>query len=473
MTSAMTLPLGLLAAAALAAMIAATTRLGMRTLLLGGASVAAIVAALSAALFGRTGEYFDGGLILDTYSGLATIVVALCGAAVLLISLDAEETEETHRGEYVTLVLFAVLGAALMTATEDFVVFFVALQLSSLPLYVLAGFNVRNRLATEAAIKYLLLGMVASVIMLYGFSVTFVHSASSSFAGMGGGSDALAPATLVGLVFVLVGFAFKIGAAPMHYWIPDTYQGAAVPVTTLLATVPKFGALAALGRFALLALAGASYAWSQSVFALLAVGSIALGNLIALMQTDVKRMLAYSSIAQVGYILVAFACGAGSEMLAPVLFYGVVYVLTNVGAFAVINTVARGSHDVPLDSLAGLWKRSPLLAGVLVVLVLSMLGLPPTPGFWAKFGIISLAIAADQLWLAVVVVVASVASVVYYVRIVRIVFVAPPTDDALAVGVPTRAVLVAVAVLTALFGVWPAGLAYVVSVAAPSVVGGG
>jgi NADH-quinone oxidoreductase subunit N len=465
--------LGLLTAAALSAMIAATTQLRMRTLLLGGATLAAAVAALAIWLSGERAEYFSGGLVLDAYSGLATVVVASCAAAVLLISLDAEECEETHRGEYVALVLFATLGAALMTATEDFVAFFIALQLSSLPLYVLAGFNVRNRLATEAAIKFLLLGMVASVIMLYGFSITFVHSPSSSFAGMGGGSDALAPAALVGLVFVLVGFAFKVGAAPMHYWIPDTYQGAAAPITALLSTVPKFGALAALGRFATLALAGPAHVWSQGVFALLAVLSMVVGNLIALVQTDVKRMLAYSSIAHVGYILVAFACGAQGDALTPVLFYGVIYALTNVGAFAVINAVSGGDHDVPLDSLAGLWKRSPLLAGVLVVLVLSMLGIPPTPGFWAKFGIISLAIDADRLWLAALVVFASVVSVVYYVRIVRIVFVSPPTEETLDVAAPTRAVVAMVAVVTAVFGLWPAGLSEIVGAAARSVSGGG
>lgn len=466
-------PLGMLAAAALASMIAATTRLSMRALLLGGAGVAVAVAGLTATRFDIAVEYFARGLVLDAYSGLATIVIALSAAAVLVISLDAEECGDTHRGEYVTMVLFAALGAALMTATEDFVAFFVALQLSSLPLYVLAGFNVRNRLATEAAIKFLLLGMVASVIMLYGFSVTFVNSGSSSFAGMGGGSNALAPAALLGLVFVMLGFAFKIGAAPMHYWIPDTYQGAAVPVTTLLSTVPKFGAIAALGRFTTLALAGPAHAWSQGVFALLAVASMVLGNLIALVQTDVKRMLAYSSIAHVGYMLVPFACGAEEEILAPVLFYGVVYALTNVGAFAVINVVARGSHDVPLDSLSGLWRRSPLLAAVLAVLVLSMLGIPPTPGFWAKFGVISVAVSSGQLWLAAVVVLTSVVSVVYYLRIIRTVFVAPAAEEPLTVPSASRATIVAVAAITVILGVWPTGLADVVATAALAATGGG
>jgi NADH-quinone oxidoreductase subunit N len=404
---------------------------------------------------------------------------------VLLISLDAPAEERAYGGEYVALVLFAVLGAALLASTTDFVAFFLALQLSSIPLYILAGFVVNDRFATEVAIKYVLLGMVASAIMLYGFSVDFVQNASSTFVGMGGGLDALAPATVVGIVFVLVGFAFKVGAAPMHFWIPDAYQGTTVPVTALLASVPKFAALAALARFASLALEGPVHDWSRLVFAIIAVASMVLGNVLALAQTDLRRLLAYSSIAQVGYVLVALACGTGPDVVAVVLFYAVVYSLTNIGTFAIVAAISGGRRDVPISSLSGLWQRAPLEAAALVFFVLSMFGLPPTPGFWAKLGVVQLAIGSDQRFLATAIVVMSVVSVVYYIRVVRTIFVpeepvAPArepesraTETPARVPVPTRLVVLTSFVLAALLAIWPSGLADISALAARAGVGGG
>jgi NADH-quinone oxidoreductase subunit N len=490
---------GGLAGAALLGAVDETRRRG-RWLLVAGALASLAGALLGLVQFRGAVDLFNGGLVLDGYSGFVSLIVMACGAGVLLISLDSHEVGDEHRAEYVSLVLFAVLGAVLAAATKDFVSLFLALQLASIPLYILSGFMVADRMATEAAFKYMLLGMVASVVMLYGFSIDFAHNATTELAGLGGaGGPAAGAATAVGLVFILVGCGFKAGAAPMHFWIPDTYQGAAIPVTALLATVPKCAIIAVLMRLSLTTLMAPGLEWSRWLLAAMAVASMTLGNLIALSQTDLKRLLAYSSIAHVGYVLAAPAIGAGARGAEAALFYAAVYAITNLGAFAVVLAVAGRGRSVEVDSLSGLLKRSPLAAGALAFFVLSMLGLPPTPGFWAKFGLVSLCIGEGWSWMAAVIVVNSLVSVVYYIRIVRPIFMTESASvepdaaggelaaggaEAAEAGLPgraagsaapgaaTRTVILATTAIAAAVGLWPAGLGSMVATAVRAVAGG-
>ena len=403
--------------------------------------------------------------------GLATMIAAddfrwvadwvFIGAAVLtvLISFAYLERERLLAPEYYVLLLFATLGAMLMAAGSDLMVVFLGLELMSVAVYVLAGFDRRRARSAEAALKYFLLGAFASGFLLYGIALVYGATATTNYALIGtqisiGGSSAM---LLIGLALLIVGFGFKVAAVPFHMWAPDVYDGAPTPVTAFMATTVKAAAFAALFRFLITGF-GAVAVWHDILWWLAAITMIG-GNLFALGQRSLKRMLAYSSVAHAGYLLVAVTAG-GTEGTAAFLVYAVAYTMMSLGAFAVLAAKGRaGESDVLIDDLAGLAGKRPWLAFAMAVCMLSLLGFPGTAGFIGKWYILIAATSAEQNILAAILVLTSVVSAGYYLPVIMAMYMKPEPIEAAHVDVVldrwARAAVTAVVVGLLLFGVWP------------------
>jgi len=390
-----------------------------------------------------------------------------------LISFAYLEREQLVAPEYYILLVFATLGMMLMAGGEDLMVIFLGLELMSIAVYVLAGFDRRSPRSAEAALKYFLLGAFASGFLLYGIALIYGATGTTNLSligiqlGIGSGGVMLS----AGLGLLLVGFAFKVAAVPFHMWAPDVYDGAPTPVTAFMSTGVKAAAFAALFRVLTEAF-GHSGAWQEIVW-WLAVVTMVGGNLLALAQRSLKRMLAYSSVAHAGYLLVAVATGK-SAGTAAFIVYLVAYTLMSVGAFAVLAAKGRrGESDVLIDDLAGLATRRPWLAFALAVCMLSLLGFPGTAGFIGKWYILLAATSAGQNMLAVILVLASVVSAGYYLPVIMAMYMKPEASETVHAEVRLgrlgeAAVAVAVAGLL-VFGVWPNRLLDVARTAAESV----
>jgi len=354
------------------------------------------------------------------------------GALTVMLSMRYLEREALLAPEYYVLLLFAVLGMMLMGGGSDLMVVFLGLELMSVAVYVLAGINRKSPRAAEAALKYFLLGAFASAFLLYGIALVYGATGTTNLALIGVQVTSLqlehGPMLLVGVALLLVGFGFKVAAVPFHMWAPDVYDGAPTPVTGFMATAVKAAAFAALFRVLGQAFATAA-AWPEIVKGL-AVATMVGGNLIALAQRSLKRMLAYSSIAHAGYVLVAVAAGnvAGS---AAFLFYLVAYTLTTLAAFALLAVKGRrGESDVLIDDLSGLAAQRPWLAIALAVCMLSLLGFPGTAGFMGKWYILVAAAQSAQWWLAALLVLTSVVSAGYYLPVIMVMYMKPAPSDA-------------------------------------------
>ena len=351
----------------------------------------------------------------------------LLGATALtvVLSFDYLERERLLAPEYYVLLLFATLGMMLMAGGDDLMVIFLGLELMSVSVYVLAGINRRSPAAAEAALKYFLLGAFASGFLLYGIALVYGATAATNLTQIGNQVRTLGlangPMLLIGLGLLLVGFGFKVAAVPFHMWAPDVYDGSPTPVTGYMATAVKAAAFAALYRVLTEAFGGVA-AW-HDIVAWLAVATMVVGNLIALAQRTVKRMLAYSSIAHAGYLLVAVAVGSDAGA-AALLVYLVAYALTTLAAFGILAAVGRdGERDVRIDDLAGLAQRRPWLA--LAVCMLSLLGFPGTAGFIGKWYILVAAADVGRLFLATVLVLTSVVSAGYYLPVIMAMYMKP------------------------------------------------
>ena len=345
----------------------------------------------------------------------------------VLVSFDYLERERLLVPEYYALLLFATLGMMLMVGGEDLMVVFLGLELMSVAVYALAGINRHSAAAAEAALKYFLLGAFASGFLLYGIALVYGATATTNLSQIGTQVRTLgldrSPMLLIGLGLLLVGFGFKVAAVPFHMWAPDVYDGSPTPVTGYMATAVKAAAFAALFRVLGEAFGGVPV-WHQIVW-WLAVATMVVGNLVALAQRTVKRMLAYSSIAHAGYLLVAVAAGAGPGSGA-FLFYLVAYTLTTLAAFALLAAKGRdGERDVLIDDLAGLGTRRPWLAFALAVCMLSLLGFPGTAGFIGKWYILVAATGTGQLPLAAILVLTSVISAGYYLPVIMAMYMQP------------------------------------------------
>ncbi len=422
-----------------------------------------LAAGLSCYMGRGSGATLQNMLVADGYALFWNLVILAAAALAILFSVEYTERVGLARGEYYTLLLLSAAGMMLMAAAVNLMTVFVALEILSLALYVLVGLNRREQRSGEAALKYLLLGAFASAFLLYGMALVYGQAGTTSLQGVreavaaGGGFPTL---LAVGLGLMVVGFGFKIALVPFHMWAPDVYEGAPTSVTAFMSVGAKAAGFAALGRVVFYAFGDWYLGWGW-VLAVLAALTMTVGNLAALRQTNLKRMLAYSSIAHAGYILVGLA--AGSELgLSAVLFYLFAYAFMNVGAFAVIIAVTRfegGEREgETLAGFAGLGSRAPGLAAAMAVLMFSLAGVPPLVGFVAKLYVFTAAVQAGLIWLAILGVVNSVVSAYYYLRVVAVMAVkkAPEAEPERAPICPALQVGLGLAVVvTVVLGLWP------------------
>jgi len=421
---------------------------------LGGVVIALIAAVL---LWGSDTTGFQGMAILDNLTLFGTLVIGYATGLVLLQSIDYIKRRSMESGEFYILVLFSAAGMAIMAGANDLIVVFLGLETMSLALYVLAGFFRTEIQAGEASMKYFLLGAFASGFFLYGIALIYGATGSTNLDKIGAAVRAGAgkdPLLLIGFALLLVGFGFKISAVPFHMWTADVYEGAPTSVTAFIATGSKAAAFTALLRVLLASLRPLQGEWVW-LFWVLAVLSMTLGNVVALAQQNLKRMLAYSSIAHVGYMLVGIVAGGGLGG-GSVLFYLLVYTFTTAGAFGVILLLERGGHEaVGVADTAGLAARSPLAALALTLFLLSLVGIPPTAGFVGKFYLFGAAVRGGYIWLAVIGVLNSAAAAYYYLRIVVNMYMREP-EGVPAVVMPSFAG--GLAVVVALWGIIQLGV---------------
>lgn len=384
------------------------------------------------------GLAFSGMVRVDGFSVFFHFLVIAIATVVILSSFEYMAVQKIRAGEYYALILFGVVGMGLMSSAVELVLIFIALEISSISTYILAGFRRSEAASSEASLKYFLLGSFATAFFLYGVAMMFGATGSTNIETISrtlqGGEVPLL--IYLGTALMLVGLGFKVAAAPLHIWTPDVYEGAPAPVVGFMSTAPKAVAFAVLlrvvftinepGRFGLIWVAAAL--------------SMTLGNLSALVQTNIKRLLAYSSIAHAGYILVAFAMTTSENSangIAAVMFYTAAYAAMNVGAFAVVSHFANaGERYVTLEDYEGLGRSSPLLAATLTIFLLSLIGIPVTGGFFAKFYVFSAALRANLVWLTLIGVVNSAVGAYYYLRIIVVMYMRESRRDVPVTPIP-------------------------------------
>lgn len=376
---------------------------------------------------------FGGLFVTDTFAAMMQVMVLLGAATALIMAPRYAVREGLNRFEYPMLVLFSTVGMLVMITANDFITLYVGLELQSLPLYVLAAIQRDNVRSTEAGLKYFILGALSSGMLLYGVSLLYGYAGSTNFDLLSAalsGDGQLQAGVIVGMVLVLSGLAFKISAVPFHMWAPDVYHGAPTSITAFFAIVPKIAALALLLRVVHGPFEHMIDQWRQVVIAL-SVASMALGSIAAIAQTNIKRMLAYSSIGHVGFILLGLAA-ASSEGIKAIIIYAVLYMLMTAGAFAVVLMMKRKDEMVEnISDLAGLARSQPLLAAAMTILLFSMAGIPPLAGFFSKLFIFQAVIDAQLYALAVVGVIASVIGAYYYLRVIKVMYFDETPDIAL------------------------------------------
>ncbi len=428
---------------------------------LGALSVVGLIiaAAIAFSQWSQPAISFQGMAVADGYSSFLNLIFTTVAALSILISIDFIKQQGMNRGEYYALMLFATAGMMLMGAATNLTTIFLGLEILSIPLYVLAGFNRADERSGEAALKYFLLGAFASAFLLYGMALTY---GATGYTGL---TDILSflkdPATApspilwIGLALFVVGFGFKIALVPFHMWTPDVYQGAPTPVTAFMSVGAKAAGFAALIRVLGYAFGQQVWTWGPAL-AVLAVLTMTIGNVAALSQRNVKRMLAYSSIAHAGYLLVGLTAD-NQAGLAAVLFYLLAYIFMNVGAFAVLIALGRGGEPgEELDDFAGLGTRKPWLAAAMAVFMLSLAGVPPLAGFLGKFYLFSAAVESGWLWLAIFGVLNSVLSAFFYLRVLVFMYMKDTERKPLGAMVGSVSFVLAVAVVgLVLLGVWP------------------
>jgi NADH-quinone oxidoreductase subunit N len=390
-----------------------------------------VAPALCSGAMGPDTVAFLGQFRADSFASFAKLLIFGAAGASLMIAPAFFERLQAMRAEYPVLILFAALGGAIMVSATDLLTLYIGLEMTSLASYVLAAFLRNDERSAEAGLKYFVLGALASGILLFGISLTYGFTGTTSFAGINVALDAgLSSGALFGVVFVLAGLAFKISAVPFHMWTPDVYEGAPTPVTTFFATAPKVAALALTMRVALEAFGNQPEAWRQIVI-FAALASIVVGALGAIGQKNIKRLMAYSSINNVGFILIGLAC-ATVDGASAMLVYLAIYVAMTLGGFVAILMLkdANGDPVEAIADIAGLSRTRPLLAAALAMIMFSLAGIPPLFGFWGKFVVFQAAVAADLVPLAAIGIAASVIGAFYYIKIVKVMYFDDPADKA-------------------------------------------
>jgi NADH-quinone oxidoreductase subunit N len=415
--------------------------------------------------------YIFGDLfVADTLSHLLKLTCYLAVSAALVYSRQYLLDRNLLRGEFISLLLFSLLGMMILISASSFLTVYLGLELMSLCLYALVALNRDSAQATEAAMKYFVLGALSSGLLLYGMSMIYGATGTLAIpevARIVGAQAAKDHTFLVfGLVFMVAGVAFKIGVVPFHMWIPDVYHGAPTPVTLVIGSGPKIAAFAMAVRLLVNGLPALAADWQQ-MLALLALLSIALGNITAIAQTNLKRMLAYSAIAHMGFMLLGLLSGMvegnwlnREDAYTASLFYIIVYAIMTVGAFGMLLLLSRAGFDCErLEDMRGLNRRSPWYALMMMILMLSLAGLPPTVGFYAKLVVLSAAVNAGWIWLAVAAVILSVVGAFYYLRVVKLMYFDEPVDAAPVSGsLDVRVLMSANGLVVLAFGILPGPL---------------
>lgn len=432
--------------------------------------LASLIATLT--LIGQDRSTFDGAFVVDEFAILFKVFFLSVALLVLLISLRYFRDGRFYQGEYYFLLLTSFLGCLLMPSSRDLLLLFIALELVSAPGFLIAAFRKSDPRSNEAGIKFFLIGVLSTAVMLYGMSLIYGVTGSLNLSEIGGalseplqeGQDAL---VLASILFVVAGFAFKVSAVPFQFWAPDTYEGAPVPVAAFLATASKAAGFAGLLQLMFVAFPAQHEFWTP-IFAVLSILTMTIGNFIALQQRQVVRLLAYSSIAQAGYMLLPFALvsadpGINQDAFAAAVTYILIYAVMTLGAFAVVIGMAKESRGLLISDFAGLSRRAPVMAVAMTIFMVSLAGIPPTAGFWAKFLVFQAAIQRGGIGtaLAIIMVVNSVLSLVYYLAVPKeMLFVEAEHERRLTAPALVTAVTVFATVAVVAVGLWPELLAH-------------
>jgi len=409
---------------------------------------------------------FTGLFVRDMMGDILKIFIYVITAVVFLYSRDYLQQRKQFKGEFYALGLFGVLGMMIMVSAHSFLTVYLGLELLSLSLYTMVALNRDSEESTEAAMKFFVLGAIASGMLLYGMSMIYGATGSLDIAEIGDyiTQNGIAEGGKInmvlsfGLVFIVVGLAFKLGAVPFHMWVPDIYQGAQTPVTLYLGAAPKLAAFAMVMRLLVDGMENLHADW-QMMLSAMAVLSLAVGNIIAIAQTNIKRMLAYSTISHVGFLLLGILAGTADGYSAS-MFYVIIYALMSVGAFGMIILLSRSGFEADsLDDFKGLNERSHWYAFMMLLIMFSMAGVPPTVGFFAKLWVIEAVLNVDMVWLAVAAVLFSVIGAYYYLRIIKLMYFDKPDDETtITADVDMRVVISVNGVLMLALGLFPGAL---------------
>src|SRR5207249_3696686 len=415
-------------------------------------------------------NYLQGMLVVDPLTCLVKMAVLVLAIFTVLISIETDFT--SHVGEYFALVLLAAVGMMFLVGSEDILMIFISLELTSLSLYILTAFNKRTAKSAKAALKYFLFGGMSAAFTLFGLSLLYGLSGATNLGQIAGAlkGHGLDPLLIVAIVMTVIGFGFKVAAVPFHLWAPDAYEGAPTPSAAFIASGSKVASFFIFAKVMMLGFAGAegSGAFPGSapgwvlVVAIVAAASMLLGNLVAIVQTSVRRLLAYSAIAHAGYILLGVLAHGGPS-LASLVYYSVTYGLTTLGAFGVVSVVQQQGGGERLADFAGLSRRAPVLSFCMMIFMLSLAGIPPLAGFFGKFYVFSSALAAGSqnlglLWLVILALAMSAVSLYYYLQVLKQIYVAdaaPAASTVSAAPILSQCILALVAAAVVLLGCAP------------------
>ena len=429
----------------------------------GPLSIVGLAAALGAALAagGDPGAAFHNMLVVDGFATFFRVLVIGVGLIAVFSSIEYLNRERANGGEYYALILFSIVGQSIMVGANELIMVFIGLEISSISSYVLAGYLRDDPRNNESALKYFLLGSFATAFLLYGVAWIYGLTGSTNLSlirqALASGSAPSIAFTGAAAALILVGLAFKLSAAPFQIWAPDVYQGAPAPVSAFLSVGPKAASFAILMRIFMTAFEPIAARWEPIVW-VIALATMIVGNFAALQQSNIKRMLAYSSIANAGYVLVAVA--ANSEIgSAAVMFYMAAYAVTNLGAFAVVAHIARkGERYVMIDDFAGLSQRQPAMAAMFTIFLLSLIGVPLTGGFFGKFYVFKAALDSHLVWLTVLGLLNSAVAAFYYLRVLVVMYMKDPVESAEAsapAGAALQFAVYASAIGTLILGIFP------------------